>query len=359
MRIPGSSGHEVGRQGQGARIRAFNFIPQEVASEFKEKGYAHVVHGVSDEFFRFAQEQLAMGRLTGESELQERKIKNKKRQYLFELPKDDEFLADLRSTIATIIGANPAQVTLSERHIKVYDENAPPFPRLHKDCVASQVAVGIPLEQNAQARIVLVPHAMRNVNPLDVAVYGARPGANPDGCMRTKAQDGLCGSPGEDPEAVMLDVRPGDVVIFPGSSMYHERLNAAGSAVLYLKLNAMRLDFLGEDAGTQSQRNRSLVFLGQKSDVDLLLGTVEVSPRLQHISRHYTRLSWTTVLHAYVAGSPELAITEGDLRFLLGLCKPTTVREALLCAGVSKGELLAQAASVRKLAECGVIDFLD
>ena len=46
---------------------------------------------------------------------------------------------------------------------------------------------------------------------------------------------------------VVLDPRPGDVVVFQGSSIYHERMRAAGSKILYLKLNAMGLDPIGEN----------------------------------------------------------------------------------------------------------------
>ena len=101
-------------------------------------------------------------------------------------------------------------------------------------------------------------------------------------------------------EPVKVDVRPGDVVLFRGSSIYHERVNAANTTLLYLKFNSMRLDPIGEDPSTPVQREVSLNILSNKSDEQLLDSVIEVSPKLERISRHYTRLYWKEVIQAYV-----------------------------------------------------------
>jgi hypothetical protein len=338
-------------------MKLFNFDPIKIAPRFKSDGYAHVANGVGEEFLSFARKQLATYRTTGEHEVRDRKIKGKKRQFLFEFPEASGCVAELTGTVAAIAGLG--MLTLSERHIKVYDESAPPFPLLHKDCVASQVAVGIPLEQNVDARLVLLPNAMRGVNPLDVAVFGPRAALGLDGSMHVEPQDAdLEPQTGQNLETLMLDVRPGDVVIFPGSSMYHERFNGAGSSVLYLKLNAMGIDFLGEDLATGGQREQGLALLRRWSDEELLRGTIRVSPRLQRISRHYTRLNWTTVLQAHVAGRGEFAISEGDLALLKAVRGHSRVETVLLNAGIAQSEYLTCSRQFRRLAEFGAVDFV-
>ena len=48
-------------------------------------------------------------------------------------------------------------------------------------------------------------------------------------------------------EAVMLNEKVGDLVLFNGSSIFHERVKAAGTAVLYIKINDNGDDPLGEN----------------------------------------------------------------------------------------------------------------
>jgi hypothetical protein len=157
---------------------------------------------------------------------------------------------------------------------------------------------------------------------------------------------------------VELDVQPSDVVIFAGSSIYHERLYGAKSAVLYLKLNAMRLDHLREDPSTMLQRSHGLNILQQKGDEQLLESVVELSPQLRRVSRHYTRLDWTTVLQAYVSGETEFTISEDDLRFVFALRGRRTVRDVLVGLGISEDQLLSNVPRIRRLAQLGGLDVL-
>jgi hypothetical protein len=115
-------------------MKAFTFAPHAFATEFKERGYVLVKGGVTEELLTFAKAQLAQCLSSGQNELASKEIKNKKKQYLFKLPEDDEFLPELTSAIGTLTGLPVAQMTLSERHIKVYDDNASSLPPLLKDC---------------------------------------------------------------------------------------------------------------------------------------------------------------------------------------------------------------------------------
>ena len=342
-------------------MKPFTFAPQAFVSDFKEKGYVHVKNGVSPDLVLFARDQLAKGRTSGRNEIAARAIKNKKKQYLFDLPTNDDFLHELMEVICTLTELPRAEMTLSERHIMVYDDHASAVPPLHKDRLATQIAVGIPLETRSDARIVLLPHCTRAINPMDSATYCPRrsDAGNPS-IQGWNLADADYPEPevNWNPTPVELDVQTGDVVIFAGSSMYHGRLNAAESAILYFKFNALRLDPLGEDPSTTVQRQMALKILEHRSDEELLSSLVELSPRLQRVSRHYTRLDWTTVLQAYVSGEKEFTISEADLRLLLTLQGRCTVRHALLRTEIAEEQLIANVPRVRRLGRLGAVDFL-
>jgi hypothetical protein len=342
-------------------MRAFTFAPHAFAAELKEKGYVHIKGGVSDELLQFAKAQLEECRRSGRNELSAREIKNKKKQYLFDLPNGDDFLHDFMRSIGALTGLSVDQMMLSERHIMVYEGNASALPSLHKDRVASQFSVGIPLEECGDARVTLLPRSARRVNPLDNAIYSAVAQNSPIGsapAWNFRDSEYPEAAPTGDPATVELDVRPGDAVIFAGSSMYHGRLNAAKSAVLYFKLNSMRLDPLAEDPSTSIQRDQGLEILERGSDEDLLRSQVELSPRLRHVSRRYTRLNWTTVIQAFVTGENEFTISEEDLSFLFALQGCRIVRDVLKATGVSEDQMLSQMPRIRRLSRLGAIDFI-
>ena len=342
-------------------MKPFTFAPHAFAPEYKEKGYLHIREGVDGGFLSFAKQQLAQCRLTGKNELAAREIKNKKKQYLFELP-DEDFLHELTSAIGALTGLDDgAEITLSERHIMIYDDNASSLPPLHKDRVASEVAVGIPLETSTDARIALLPYSARGVNLLDNAIYCPRA----MGSLARTAK-GWCLEDSEYPKApngisdlVELDARPGDMVVFAGSSIYHGRLNASKSAALYFKFNTKSLDPLGEDPSTPARRENGVKALQRKGDDELLRSLVQLSPRLQHVSRRYTRPDWMPVLQASVSGEKDFALSDDDSRFLFALQGRRTVRDILMALDFSENQLLSHVPRIRRLCRLGAIDFLD
>ncbi len=343
-------------------MKPFTFAPHALAAEYREKGYLHIREGVSRWFLRFAKEQLAQCRLSGQNELAAREIKNKKKQYLFELPDDNDFLHELTGAIGALTNLPATQMLLSERHIMIYDENASSLPPLHKDRVASQVAVGIPLETSTDARIALLPDSARGVNLLDNAIYCARATES-----RAQSVQGWSLEDGEYPKEaelgipalVELDVRPGDLVVFAGSSIYHGRLNAAKSAALYFKFNTMGLDPLGEDPSTPARRENGMKILERKGDEELLRAVVQLSSRLQHVSRRYTRPDWTPVLQASVSGEKDLTLSDDDSRFLFALQGRRRVRDILIDLEISEEQFLSHVPRIRRLGKFGAIDFLD
>lgn len=349
-------------------MKPFTFDPRAFVQTFLEQGYVHIRDGLSPEFFEFARDQLVRCRQSGHNELSAREIKSKKKQYLFDLPKDEAFLGEVFQAVAALAGCSQSSMTLSERHIMIYDENATPLPTLHKDRLASEFSVGIPLEPSTNDRIALLPWSAKETNLLDTAVYDNA--VYRDEVPQPLSSESFNGwsSAGDEspwhcrverPAMVELDAKPGDVVAFRGSQIYHGRVHAARSSILYFKLNTMRLDPLGEDPSTEMQRKGTVEFLRRKSDGELLESTVELSPRLRHINRQYCRLGWKSLLRVSVSGDKEFTISDDDLSFLFAFQGRHRVRDILTNLGIENGQLLSHVPRLRRLCMLGGIDLLD
>jgi hypothetical protein len=232
-------------------MKPFNFSLASFANEFRAFGYVHIRSAVDPDFFGFAIDQLRQCQRTGRNEIPGRAIKNKKKQYLFEFPDDQRTaISELVDSISALTGLPASKMTISERHIMVYEANAASAPKLHKDRLASQISVGMPLEVSSGSHIALLPHGAREINSLEQAIYSAKevePTAKFVSWETLGREKPTAGPRSDGLELVTLDAGAGDVVVFAGSSMYHGRLNAAKSAMLYFKLNALGLDPLGED----------------------------------------------------------------------------------------------------------------
>lgn len=212
----------------------FTFTPEAYADEFRAEGFVQIRNAVTPDFLDYARAQALHASPLRQRELPNLEIPSKKRQQLFDFP-DNESLESVLDALAALSNLDRTKLIISERHIKFYDVVAPPFPTPHKDRYASQIAVGIPLEVPRISRLVLFPMHGRNANVSGTAITWR------DG-YDTKAPKQLT-----DAESVALDTRPNDIVIFCGSSIYHEREHAAGAIVLYLKFNDMGLDPLNEN----------------------------------------------------------------------------------------------------------------
>ena len=347
-------------------MKPFSFAAREFAQDLSERGYVHIRDGVTAQFLQFANEQLSRCRKAAHNELLAREIKSKKRQYLFDLPDHVAFLDELLGDLAVLTGCHPSALTLSERHIMIYDENAVSLPPLHKDRLASEFSVGIPLEPSGCGRIALSPGCTGEINLLDNAVYDNAeylhrpPAMSPRAIDRWNSDDGKRSSPRrlDGTALIELEAKPGDVVVFRGSSIYHGRIHSAKSSILYFKLNTMRLDPLGEDPSTEIQRTNTVELLSRKDDEELLNSVVELSPRLQHVNRQYSRLHWKSLLRVNVSGEEEFTISDEDLSFLFALRGRQRVRDILVGSGVDCEDLLSHAPRLRRLGMLGGINFL-
>lgn len=162
------------------------------------------------------------------------RIGGKKQQFLFDFPSEAAAL-EFRAGIAALTGMSEDRIATSERHLKQYEIDAPDYPAPHKDRGASKYSIGLPIHLGPGTSVCVFPTLDRSPNTGDRAVF-----------MTPQDHPGL-----EDiynsPDALPLNEELGDMVVFLGSTIYHERIRARGTAVLYIKVNDEGFDPIGED----------------------------------------------------------------------------------------------------------------
>jgi hypothetical protein len=186
-------------------------------------------------------------------------FKGKKEQVVYDFADAfDDYPGELYDFVSAVCGLNRETITLSERHCQVYDAHANPEPAAHKDRLGSQVSMGFSVDIPDVSTLVLYPNDHRDVNPLNSSVaYRAslRPDELPEVVLPSATE-------------VELNDEPGDVVLFPGSSTWHLRRNAAGAVNLYTKFNDFNCDPLGEDPRTGDMHEKSVALLRQFGEPD-------------------------------------------------------------------------------------------
>ncbi len=330
-------------------MKVFDFHPASYAAQYAADGYVHLKNGVSAEFVEFALQQAK--RLMGaDADLKEWKFNGKKMQFLFDFPaaSAEGDWRGVKDAVAALTGLARKPLTLCERHIKVYDANAPEAPPPHKDRVASEVAVGFPLVVSPGSHLVVFPGCHTDVNRFGTTELYRR--SLDEDALPEKVLAGV--------EPVRIDMQPGDVVLFKGSSLYHERMLPAKSIVLYFKFNALRLDPLGEDPATPVQRLAALARLENATDDELLRLALEASPRLDRVSRLYSRFAWTEIVQAQVWGEKEFCLDERELELIRRADGVTAVADLLRGLGCSAGEQPAMLASIRRLVRRQALDLV-
>lgn len=292
----------------------------------------NIVGGVNPSFLSDAQEQVDAF-LKGSDELSDWKFEGKKRQFLFEFEQAHDLCGTVLQSIAGVTGLNQARLMLCERHVKIYDQHADPAPPAHKDRLASTVAVAIPLRVPENSRLIVYPDVDAGTNPFQ---------------STAKWRDSL--DPSELPEVTTqgltpttINCQPGDVAMFRGSHLLHERVNAANSVLLFLKLNAMGQDPLGEDPRTAALELRTNEVLAASDDQSLLSTPLTLSPRFEEATRHYTRLDWQEVLMANLWAEKPFKISEDELALLRALAEPKSLATALSDTGTGHSSGIAMA----------------
>lgn len=226
---------------------------------------------------------------TGE-DLDAGRFSNRKQQFVWQ--PDTVTVEGLCKTIAALSGADEERLVLGERHFKCYHPDAPALVPAHKDRSASQVTVGFAIDVPEGSRLLLWPDGPCDANtfPSTARYRDTRRGAQrPEVAL-------------EAVEPVSLDTQPGDIVLFRGDAIYHERLNPGGAIVLFCKFNVDGLDPLGEDPRTLQM---------EAASADLTLETarsVRVSRRVTGISATHLRPTWTPVWLLEVLDAAEAVV---------------------------------------------------
>jgi hypothetical protein len=318
-------------------MKIFSFDPAEHRDHYSANGWAHIRGGASPAFLEalqtFADESF------GAHEVEGKAIAGRKKQALFEAPEGVDFPGELFDVIAELCQLHRPTMTLSERHVKAYDHDAPPEPVPHKDRYASQVSIGVSIRVPEDSRLTLYPNDELDVNPLNVsAAYleSLAPERRPDQVLR-----------GVDP--VELYDQPGDVMMFAGNAVWHARRKPAGAINLYLKLNDFNCDPLGEDP-TSSAVRRASVEAAESGDI---IDRVPIlGRRVDCISRRYTR-HWEQAVHAELWEDAPVALSADDVALLEAVDGRATAAELL-----DEGAGEAPAPALRRLASRGVLDLL-
>jgi hypothetical protein len=324
-------------------MRIFDFDPREHRDQYAQQGWVHVRGGISPDFLaalsQYVDDSFGSHRVEGTA------IGGRKSQALYEFPPDVDFPGELFDVIAAVADLNRPTMTLSERHIKAYDDDAPADPIPHKDRYASQVSVGLSIDIPENSRLVLYPKDHTEVNPFNVsAAYLESLGADerPEIALR-------------DANEVVIDDQPGDVMMFRGNAIWHMRRNAANATNLYLKLNDFNCDPLGEDPSTPERREQTLAAVSNGGNLGDLVATL--SRRLDWVSQQYTR-EWHEVAQARVWEQPITTLSDVEFQILKavdGGRRVTELASELESRGLDRGSVEAH---VGAMAERELLDLV-
>ena len=202
--------------------------------QLEKDGYVLLKDILSDGFMESLQAFLQRSKSGQVAEYGQWRIGGKKHQFLYDFP--DQMIAErFRQELAALTGLDEDGFTISERHLKQYEDDAPDYPAPHKDRGASKYSIGLPIFLGPETSVCVFPTLDRAANENERAVF-----------MTPQDHPGL-----EDiynsSDAMPLHEELGDMVVFLGSSIYHERIRPRGTSVLYIKVNDEGFDPLGEN----------------------------------------------------------------------------------------------------------------
>ena len=202
--------------------------------QLERDGYILLKDILSDAFMAGLKLYLERSRSGKVEEYGQWRIGGKKHQFLYDFP-DADVAERFRLQVAALTGLKAETFTTSERHLKQYENDAPDYPAPHKDRGASKFSIGLPVYLGPETSVCVFPKLDRKPNEGDRAVF-----------MTEQDHPGL-----EDiyasPEALPLHEELGDMIVFLGSAIYHERIRPRGTSVIYIKVNDEGFDPLGEN----------------------------------------------------------------------------------------------------------------
>lgn len=320
----------------------FNFVPSDYAAQFVERGYVHVRNGLTREFFKVLAQQV--DHYLDANRLKEWAIGNKQ-QSLYQFPDSDDYYGEFMNAIGTVCGLEPKKLTLSERHIKAYEPNANPNPLAHKDRYASQISVGLSVTVPPGSRLVLYPKDEVSVNAYNTSAR-LRASFTEDNTPEKLLKNAT---------KIIIEDKPGDVMIFRGNAIWHLRENPANTTNLYLKLNAFNCDPLGEDLHTEAVRKRTLAALNASDDA-LRNFVPLLGRRVDYVHRQVSR-QWEETAEVVFWGDRTLPVNENEFEALKHLDWDNNVGAVL--KNIHGKDERAGLAAIRRLASHGAIDLFE
>ncbi|MEA2472932.1 MAG: hypothetical protein QOE06_847 [Thermoleophilaceae bacterium] len=321
-------------------MKIFNFDPADHAARYARTGWVHIPGGIDPEFLAHLKDFTQ--RRFREQHVEGKAIGGAKEQALFEFPEDTDFPGELFDSVAAVAGLDRPGMTLSERHIKAYDSDAPDFPVAHKDRFASQVSVGLSIDIPDDSYLVLYPHTDVSVNPYNVSpqlLASLEPHQRPEVVLA-------------DAPEIRIDDKPGDVVMFAGSATWHLRRFAANATNLYLKMNDFNSDPLGEDPSTEPRQRRTLELLASSNGHTPRLVPV-LARRLDVVARQRSR-DGQEVLHAHVWEETPVVLSQVEWDLVHAIDGSRSLEQLAEVAGGAE----AADAAIRRLAQRGVIELV-
>jgi hypothetical protein len=316
-------------------MKIFSFDPADYADRYAREGYVHIPNGIDPDFLAHLQDYTA--KRFQEKQVQGKAIGGAKEQALFEFPAETDYPGELFDSVASVAGLNREGMTLSERHIKAYDSDAPDYPVAHKDRFASQVSVGLSIDITEGSYLVLYPHTDVSVNPYNVSpqlLASLEPHERPEVVL-------------ENAPEIRIEDQPGDVVMFRGSAMWHLRRFASNVTNLYLKMNDFNSDPLGEDPQTEPRAQRTLELLASANG-NLPSLKPMLSRRLDVVARQKSR-DGQEVLQAHVWEQEPVVLSQAEWDVLHAIDGSRTIGDL----GGSSVE-----GAIRRLAQRGVIELV-
>ncbi len=321
--------------------RIFCFDPTKYRDHFLKEGYVHIKGGVTEEFYNELVKQV-------EENMRTRTMKEfaigDKQQAMYSFPEGGDYINEVKQAVSTVVGLPAEKIVMSERHIKAYDAGADPNPKAHKDRYASEISLGLSVHVKEGSTLVLYPYDENDINPFNASVH-LRASFSPETAPEPKLARG---------RRVEIKDAARDVIMFRGHSIWHLRANPALTTMLYLKLNALNCDPLGEDSLTAQYRERSLALV-ESSDTDLAGMVPLIGRRVDFFHKHYDR-HWQEVPGVVLFGEKHFTVDEDEWRLLHAIDSKRTVSEALRAAELPQTG--AGPDKIRRLARRGVLDLV-
>jgi hypothetical protein len=318
----------------------FCFDPARYAAHFAEHGWVHIRAGVTEDFYR---KMVAQVEESMRSKVMKEFAIGDKQQAMYEFPEGGDYLDELRRHVSGVVGLPPDELVVSERHVKAYEASADPSPKAHKDRFASEFSVGLSVHVRPGSTLVLYPYDELDVNPFNTSQQ-LRASFSPE----TAPEPRLTRA-----RRVEINDAPRDVIVFRGHRIWHLRSNPASTTMLYLKMNALHCDPLGEDDRTDGFRQRTLG-AAEAADDELAAKVVRIGRRVDYFHRHYDRF-WQEVPGVVLWGEKHFTLSEPEFRMLRAVDGKRTAAAVIRAAEAGPELTLA---NIRRLARRGVIDLI-